>query len=36
MTMLSQKAVRIRKNMTLPCVLHGVFTAVDGDASRGL
>ena len=27
--MLSQNAVRIRKNMTLPCVLHGVFTAVD-------
>jgi hypothetical protein len=29
MTMLSQNAVRIRKNMTLPCVLHGVFTAVE-------
>ncbi len=27
--MLSQNAVRIRKNMTLPCVLHGVFTAVE-------
>jgi hypothetical protein len=28
--MLSQNAARIRKNMTLPCVLHGVFTAVEG------
>jgi hypothetical protein len=28
MTMLSQNAVRIRKNMTLPFVLHGVFTVV--------
>ena len=27
--MLSQNAVRIRKNMTLPLVLHGVFTAVE-------
>src|SRR5256885_965042 len=30
MTMLSQNAVRMRKNMTLPLVLHGVFTAVEG------
>src|SRR4051812_11033133 len=29
MTMLSQNAVRKRKNMTLPLVLHGVFPAVD-------
>src|ERR1051325_1423496 len=29
MTMLSQNAVRRRKNMTLPLVLHGVFPAVD-------
>src|SRR5205085_5830677 len=28
-TMLSQNAVRMRKNMTLPLVLHGVFTAVE-------
>src|SRR5215208_6372354 len=28
-TMLSQNAARIRKNMTLPCVPHGVFTAVE-------
>ena len=27
--MLSQNAVRIRKNMTLPLVLHDVFTAVE-------
>src|SRR2546423_10004909 len=29
MTMPSQNAVRRRKNMTLPLVLHGVFTAVE-------
>src|SRR5215213_6934829 len=28
-TMLSQNAALIRKNMTLPCVLHGIFTAVE-------
>src|SRR5436853_7827806 len=28
-TMLSQNAVRMRKNMTLPLVLHGAFTAVE-------
>src|SRR5215218_2682002 len=28
-TMLSQNAARMRKNMTLPCVLHGIFTAVE-------
>src|SRR5438270_2900579 len=28
-TMLSQNAVRRRKNMTLPLVLHGVFPAVE-------
>src|SRR5436305_5775449 len=27
-TMLSQNAVRMRNNMTLPLVFHGVFTAV--------
>src|SRR5215208_1353383 len=27
-TMLSQNAARMRKNMTLPCVLHGFFTVV--------
>jgi len=29
MTMLSQNAVRNRKNITLPLVFHGVFTAVE-------
>src|ERR1700752_3038732 len=29
MTMLSQNAVRNRKNMALPLVFHGVFTAVE-------
>src|SRR5687768_1916943 len=36
MTMLSQNAARMRKNMTLPCVLHGVFTAVETTLAEAL
>jgi hypothetical protein len=32
--MLSQNAARRRKNMTLPLVLHGVFTAVEGRLAK--
>src|SRR3954466_13873972 len=33
-TMLSQNAVRMRKNMTLPLVLHGVFTVVEDTLAK--
>src|ERR1041385_6706992 len=33
-TMLSQNATRRRKNMTLPLVFHGVFTAVEGRLAK--
>src|ERR1043165_7613624 len=36
MTMLSQNAVRNRKNMTLPLVLHGVFPAVEATLAEAL